>query len=352
MSKKRKWLVASIAVLVTLGGFVIYTMATAGAFRDLDPHQPGECRTVEGIVGGEDLQWRPGEREVFVAAQDRRDFDKPGHIYRLRPRDKDARPVDVTPDIDGPFHPHGLSLFVDEDGSETLFVVNHHGGMGAPHSIEIFDVTEAGTLEHRRSIQDDMLVSPNDLVAVGPDTFYATNDHGSSSLLVHVIEDFLQLSRGNVVFYDGESFREVYGGAQYANGINVSPDGTELYLAETTAMTIKVFERDLDTDEIQRKHTIETGTGVDNIAVTPDGILWVAAHPNMLAFLGHARAAESRSPSEVIRLEFTDESGWQFEEVYLDDGDPISGSAVAAVRGGTLVIGPVFDPHVVVCEME
>jgi arylesterase/paraoxonase len=352
MSKKRKWLIGSAAIIALVGGFTVYTAATAGAFRDIDPHQPGECRKVEGIVGGEDLQWHPNAREVFVAAQDRRDFDKQGHIYRLRPHDKDPAPVDITPEIDGPFHPHGLSLFVDEDGKETLFVVNHHGGMAAPHSIEVFDVTDAGTLEHRRSIQDEALISPNDIVAVGPDQFYATNDHGSSSLFVHTIEDVLQLARGNVVFFDGDAFREVYGGTQYANGINVSPDGTELYLAETTAKTIKVFAHDLATNELQRTHTIETDTGVDNIAVEPDGTLWVAAHPNMLAFLGHARAADSRSASEVLRIEPTGDETWRVESVYLDDGDPISGSATGAVRGDTLVIGPVFDPHLLVCQIN
>jgi arylesterase/paraoxonase len=352
MSKKRKWFIGSAATLAVIGGYVVYTMVSAGAFREIVPQQPGECRKIEGIVGGEDLQWHPNGRDVFVAAQDRRNLDQPGHIYRLCPHDEGAAPVDITPNVDGPFHPHGLSLFIGENGDETLFVVNHHSGKTGPHSIEIFDVTDEGTLEHRRSIQDERLVSPNDVAAVGPDEFYVTNDHASSSLLMHTLEEFLQLAIGNVIFFDGQSFRQVYGGTQYANGISASHDGTEIYLAETTATTIKVFERDPNTNELERTHTVETDTGVDNIDVAPDGTLWVAGHPNMLAFLSHARATTSRSPSQVIRLQPAGDRDWSVEQVYVDDGDPISGSAVAAVHGDTLVIGPVYDPHLLVCEMN
>ncbi|WP_168210714.1 strictosidine synthase family protein [Persicimonas caeni] len=351
MIEKRKVIIGTTAVAFAIGAFAIYTMSKAGAFRDIDPHLPGECRKVEDIVGGEDLQWHPDGEHVYVAAQDRRALGSPGHIYRLRPADPKAVPVDITPELDIPFHPHGLHLYVGEDGLERLFVVNHHNGMTAPHSIEVFDVTDDGSLEHVESITSEALVSPNDVVAVGPDQFYVTNDHGSSELWMHTIEDFLQLARGNVVFYDGEDFREVYGGTQYANGINVSPDGTELYLAETIAKTIKIFKRDPATNDLERKHTVETNMGVDNIGVTPANTLWVAGHPNLLAFLSHAGDPESRSPSEVIRLERAGPENWNVEEIYLDDGDPISGAAVGTARDDTLVIGPVFDPHLVVCEM-
>lgn len=357
MSKKRKIIVGIAVSLVAIVAFAAYTLTKAGFFRSIEPHMPGECRKVEGIVGGEDLQWHPDGEHVYVAAQDRRVFSQSGRIYRLRPTDPNATPVDVTPKLDFPFHPHGLSLYVGPDGpdgasKERLFVVNHHNGMTAPHAIEIFDVADDGSLTHVESVTGDALISPNDVVAVGPDEFYVTNDHGSSELWMHTIEDFLQLARGNVVFYDGEDFRVVYGGTQYANGINVSPDGTELYLAETTAKTITIFERDPATNAIERKHTVETNMGVDNIGVTPDNVLWVAGHPNMFAFLGHAKDPESRSASEVIRLERAGPENWNVSEVYLDDGDPISGAAVGTARGKTLVIGPVFDPHLVVCEMD
>lgn len=156
---------------------------------------------------------------------------------------------------------------------------------------------------------------------------------------------------GNVVFFDGSAFEEVYDGTRYANGINTRPDGGEVYLAETIGRTIKMFSRDGQTGELTLEHTVEADTGVDNIDVDQDGVLWVAAHPKMLDFLGHMSDPDARSASQVLRLEPGESGAWQQTEVYLNDGDPISGSAVGAVHGDQLVIGPVFDRRVVVCRL-
>jgi arylesterase / paraoxonase len=344
-------LVGMAAFGLGFGIFASLMLHKGGVFRQLEPHQPGECRPVAGIVGGEDLQWRPNGREVFVAAQDRRNVDEPGHIYRLDVRQKDPGPADVTPELDFPFHPHGLHLYADSRGRETLFVVNHRGGWAPPHTIEIFDVTRDGTLSHRRSVADPAFVSPNDVVAVGPEQFYITNDHGFSARSIHTLEDFLLLGLGDVVFFDGTSSRVVYEGTYYANGINVSADGGQLYLAETTGATIKVFERDRATNDLRLNQTVRAHTGVDNIDVAADGSLWVGAHPNMFAFLAHMSDPQKRSPSQVLRLAADDGGTWRYEEVYLDDGDPLSGSATAATMGNTMVVGPVFDPHVLACTL-
>ena len=47
------------------------------------------------------------------------------------------------------------------------------------------------------------------------------------------IEDYLQLDRSNVVFYDSNEFTIAIKKLGYANGINVSEDGNILYVAET-----------------------------------------------------------------------------------------------------------------------
>lgn len=347
MKKRYRWVIA-IVMLVAIALVVLDMLRDGGAFRDIEPHGAAICDPVGGISGGEDIQWRANGREVFIAAQDRRALDETGHIYLLEPRAADATPRDVTPELDFEFHPHGLSLWQADDGGEKLFVVNHRGGWAAPHTVEIFDVDADGGLTHTHSIADEALISPNDLVAVGPEQFYATNDHASSSRMWHVFEDFLRLPLGNIVFFDGSKAREVYSGTRYANGINISRDGRRLYVAQTTGRSLDIFERDPQTHQLRLEQTLDLETGVDNIDVAEDGALWVAAHPNMLAFLSHMRDGDNRSPSQVLRLH-EEEGRWRHEEVYLDDGEPISGSAVAAAHRNTFVIGPVFDDHVLVC---
>jgi len=64
--------------------------------------------------------------------------------------------------------------------------------------------------------------SPNDILPVGPTSFYVTNDHGNSTVLGRMAEEYLQLARSYVLYYDGQNFRKVAEALAYANGINMT----------------------------------------------------------------------------------------------------------------------------------
>lgn len=67
--------------------------------------------------------------------------------------------------------------------------------------------------------------SVNDIVAVGTDSFYATNDHYfTQKLLAAYVEPFLGLAWGNVVYYSPKEVKVVSEGYDFTNGINISPD--------------------------------------------------------------------------------------------------------------------------------
>lgn len=40
------------------------------------------------------------------------------------------------------------------------------------------------------------------------------------------------------------------------------------------------------------------------------------------------------------------------DEIYLNNGEPLSGSGVAAVFGDTILIGSVFDPRPLLCNPQ
>ena len=65
---------------------------------------------------------------------------------------------------------------------------------------------------------------------------YVTNDHGSSTEWGKTLEEYLQLARSNVVFYDGQEFTVAAADLAYGYGINISRDGTVLYVAETVGV--------------------------------------------------------------------------------------------------------------------
>lgn len=67
--------------------------------------------------------------------------------------------------------------------------------------------------------------SLNDIVAVGPEHFYATNDHYFVDPYLRSWELYLGLSWSYVVYYSPNEVKVVADGFDFANGINISPDG-------------------------------------------------------------------------------------------------------------------------------
>ena len=66
--------------------------------------------------------------------------------------------------------------------------------------------------------------SLNDLVAVGREHFYATNDHYFVDQYLRSWELYLGLAWSNVVYYSPDDVRVVASGFDFANGISMSPD--------------------------------------------------------------------------------------------------------------------------------
>ena len=165
------------------------------------------------------------------------------------------------------------------------------------------------------------------------------------------IEDIFRLSLANVIYYDGRAFVEVASGIGYANGINVDQSGTLLYLNALTELSTKVFQRDLVTGDLELVQTIGTETGVDNIEVDEKGNLWIATHPKLLDFVAHASDKDKLSPSQVLKVTYQ-EGRYEVEEKYLDLGEQISGSSVAAIHKDRMLVGSVFDAKFLDCSFS
>ena len=198
--------IAVLLLVILVAGWVVYLYWVAGQFKTIEPHFSGKCKAVAGVVGPEDITIHPKTGVAFVSGCDRRAIQEGGAgggaIFAYDLNAVTSEPVNLTPDADRDFRPHGISLFVGEAGHDMLFVINHQGG---EHRIDVFDLKE-GELTHRETLTSPMLVSPNDIVAVGPDRFYVTNDHRYPSGWKRTLEDYLRLRRSNVVFYNGSEF--------------------------------------------------------------------------------------------------------------------------------------------------
>jgi arylesterase/paraoxonase len=351
--RRLKWVITGIVVVViALGVLVARTFWEAGEFKEIAPHFSGECRPIPGVLSSEDITIHPQTGVAFISSDDRRarmggDPSEHGAIYAFDVNSETPDLRELTAGFEKQFRPHGIGLLGQEDGGPSLFVVNHRE---EGHYVEIFDHT-GNELVHRRSVQGPLMHSPNDVLPVGSEAFYVTNDHGNAPGWGRTLEDYLQLSRSYVLHYDGRAFRVVAEDLNYANGINRSRDGETVYVSATLAGEIYVYDRDVATGDLELRRGIDLGTGVDNIELDNDGHLWLGAHPKLLTFVRHAKDPGVLSPSQVLKVGLGEDGHYRVDEIYLNDGEALSGSSVAAVFQGTLLVGSVFDDRFLMCTL-
>ncbi len=346
--------IAVAVVAILIGIFVFRTYLQLNQFTTLWPNPVGACAAVATSTGPEDLVIDHDTGFVYTSAYDRRTYRAGtpvrGALQRFDLNDLSKPAVDVAPDIPADFKPHGISLYTGDNGTKRLFVINHPNAGG--HVIEIFDVAANGDLTHAESITGEFIITPNDVHAVGPRQFYATNDHGNPEGWARHVEDYLRQDKASVVYFDGTESRLVAEGLTFANGINGSRDGTQIYVTETTDMMVRFYDRDAATGALTLQQQVPITSGLDNVDVHPDGSLWIGAHPKLIEFQRHAGNPDHISPSQVIKLTPKGEFGGEATEIYLDLGNQISGSSVGARWQDKLVIGSVFEEKVLVCDLE
>ncbi|CAK6960477.1 serum paraoxonase/arylesterase 2-like [Scomber scombrus] len=274
--------------------------------------------------------------------------DVTGKILLLDLQDPRIKPVELRMprnfDLDS-FNPHGISVYTDpSDDTIYLFVVNHPQHKS---QVELFKfVEEELSLVHLKTIKHELLYSVNDIVAVGVDSFYATNDHYfSSEILKGLVEPFLAQPWGNVVYYSPEEVKVVSAGYYFTNGINISPDKRHIYVVDLFDHNVHVLERK-DDNALASVKSVAVGSLCDNVEVDPEtGDLWLGCHPNgWKAFMFDPQDPPG---SEVIQIQNIHSEKPVVTQVYADDGHVIMASSVAAPYGGKVLIGTVF--HKALC---
>ena len=337
-------------LFVAVSFFIVKTIYDAGEFKTITNHFEGDCQSIFGIDGPEDITIL-SNGTALISSDNRwatlagRPIQ--GNIYAYDLVDTKPTLNNLTPNLNFDFHPHGISVF-EAPQHIYVFVVNHKQ---TSHTIEVFTYAE-NKLIYYKTISNEKLVSPNDVVAINENQFYVTNDHGSHSEFTKTIEDYLQLSSSNVLFYDGENFMVVVEDVKYANGINISPSKEIVYVAETIGKQLSLYTRNTDSNVLTFRKSIYMNTGVDNIELDQDGNLWIGSHPQMLAFTRHAKNKNNLSPSQVLRVSTDPLPENSVDEIYLDTGEILSGSSVSAVYNKHMLIGAVFADHFLHCTLD
>lgn len=340
---KKMW--AAYAAAAAVFYLVGSTLYVAGSFRSIDPVLAGKIETMyPGIYGPEDMDLDDATGRLYISSADRwktfRGLSPDDGIWVLDV-DSSTRPRRLIDNYFGEFHPHGISL-LKKDSINYLFAVNHNR---EGNFVEVFRIA-GDSLLHLRSFTDPVLCCPNDVVAVDPDKFYVTNDHGSPKGFKRTLEEYGRLPYSKLYYVDGATLSVAHEGLQYANGVNINADGSRLYMATTIGRDLLTFERNKTNGQLTLINTLSLKTGLDNIDVDADGALWIAAHPKLLAFVGHAKDSTKKSPSQVLRIVPLANNEYRVDEVFMDDGSQLSGSSVAVRYRGQLFVGGVFQPRI------
>ncbi len=311
-----------------------------------------DCKTVADMPGPEDFEIDRADAKkprLLVSAQDRRKRDPngeamlAGQIFSLPLDAGTPEPLILKNRDELPFHPHGISL-IRQGNESTLYVINHV--MSVNHVIEVFTLKEKELIFKTR-LRHPLLVHPNDLVALPDGELYVTNDHGKTGV-AGFIEDLFAAGWSNVVHLKKGSWEIVAEGIAFANGVQVNSKGDRLFVSGTRDRGIHVYPRETATGKIGAQVDFwNLNSGLDNLLWEDEYHLVTAGHPDVVAFLGHVRSAESHSPSEIFRVEAV--TG-QFERIMANDGRLIDAASTALIFNGRLYMSQVFDPEIVHCS--
>jgi len=346
-------LLAGLAV-AAISAFGVRVFSQAGQFTTIKNMRTGVCQAYGGILAPEDIVIDRETGTAFISSFERKSAAGPsgrrGTIQTIDLTGFKAGSAinytDVTPALPKRFQPLGLSLFTGTDGTKRLFAVNQAGD--GTHSVEIFKIV-GKSLEHERSVDLGRdVVFANDVVAVGPESFYVTDSAGPG-MVSQVLNFALQRNQSKVFYFDGKKISPVASDFVMANGIAASKSGEEVYVLDTFARSLRFFKRDLATGGLSDSGVLFIGTGVDNIDVAVDGTFWIAAHPRLIDFAMYGAGLKSTSASQVIHAVPGKTRGGEVRTQYLDLGEELSGASVAVAYENNFIIGSARDNKLVIC---
>lgn len=354
MRKLIRLLMRLIGLSLLLGLVFVVIVAWRGHFfRGIESSFAGSC---EGLVlegSAEDVQLDRERGLAYLSVLDRQrlvagDQDVQGTVMRVNLNLQPLRAERALLSQPRHFRPHGLSLYVDEGGRRLLFALNHPVNRGSePEMLEIFEERSPGHFRHVETITDPLLVSPNDIVAVGPRQIYVANDKAASG--VRNVLQQIGVGGSPLTYISNGNASVVVPDIAAGGGIAATADYKTIFVAETAAQRIRVLERNPNDGTLTEVDRIPVGTSPDNIDVGQDGSLWIGAHANTLKLIQHFTQGKP-APSQIRRVELVGVRAQ--DDIYLNDGREISASSVGVKYDNLLLIGSITERKLLVCTLD
>lgn len=341
--------IASLALVLGCGG---------GAPPIIDCTDIPGMHPVCGFQNPEDMALLPGGKALLVSQFGAMDGTRAGNLAVFRLASEELTPLfpsggtGATPEVaagerwgdpacpppTSAFSPHGIDLATRPDGRLELYVVNH----GGRESVELFEVTPAddsATLAWRGCAVPPEETFMNDVVALPNTGFLVTHMYPKRDGIAGVLSmlrGLVGMDTGYVLEWTSdEGFKKVAGtDAPFPNGIELSPDGTKIYLNVYLGNEVRKIDRKTG----ERLATAKVRQP-DNITWGADGRLLVASHTagmrEMLA-CGDVHQGACGFEFEIVAL---DPETLAEQVVFRHKGAPMGAATVAVQVGNDLWLG-------------
>jgi hypothetical protein len=271
-----------------------------------------------------------GRREEYPAWGEIQAFDPESGTITNLPRVNE--PEDLV------FRPHGLSLVTT--GPDRYLYVISHDDQGGKHPV-IRYLVESGRLVFQRMMEDPLLVSPNALQAYPDGSILVCNDAGKRGSMT---EKIFRQKKGNIIRFDGTRWSIV--AKRLGMPAGLAGSGSEVFVC--TSLENKMYRFTYRNGQLSDKIKFCRIKGGDNIRIYP-GYLLTTSHFRPIKFIAHVGNREKASPSRILRISLP--SG-KPETLFEDDGRMFSTASVAVVWKKTLIAGQIFEPNILVYEMD
>lgn len=352
MFKKKNigWFI--FAAILLLSFFTVRLFIQQGEFQTIAAQSDYNCKALESPYGPEDMFVDYDTGLLYISATPRGDQDKDGNakgnIFTLDMNDANATIQTTGIDFGKSFKPHGISLIKLADGSKRLFAISHPEETTSV--VEVFDVA-GRQLTHLKTI-DGLTGGLNSITAIDGERFYATQD-GSQRGVSSLINAVFGLEYGEVIFYDGTKSIVASDGFSYANGLELSDDGTQLFVADTLNRVLVFFDRDVETNLLTKTGDLYMDAGVDNIRRIEDGTFYIGGHPKMFSSFFFMGGRTEIAPSVVFHaIPPKDGKGGELRVVYLEDGQLMSATSGAVKYKDKMFVASIVDNHILSCTAK
>lgn len=339
-------IMAAVALAVIVGRMLWVN----GLFSSVTPGFSGTCKAAGALPGVEDIEIA-GDM-AFISAAGARGPDGRDGIYAL-PLKGDGKLAKLagTP---SDFHPRGIGLYHAPGGGLYLFAVNRQAATGR-FSIDSFEVTNAQTapaLAAQGTIQGGLLINPQDVAPSGPGTFYVANGTASRNALVHRLQTYGVIPGGDILYFNGMSFRAVADGLYGARSLVFAPGGAHLVVASLLTRSLRSFSVEPFTGNLTEGDSLIVPAAPEKLSLDRFGEIWMAGHANLFQWRASAADPGRRASSQVFRVSLSGGAPQQAEQVYGNAGAEMSGASVAASTGDRLLIGSSLDGRLLDCAQK